>query len=296
MRRRLSNIFRNRKVVLVLAILALVSLFFLAISLESLDFEAGEIFDSQGGSGVLSSFLKLLNFDRFITILILAFMVLGAIAAIYVLSRKELRKEFLRKILQLSIFTAIFVLAFVFRSGGEEAQATPTPTPIVAPTAVSIPDILDNDFEYSQELPPPVQPPSAITFLLSFIAVIAVGAIAWTLWSRNRKPDLRELAQIAQAASDDIEAGFDIEDVIMRCYVQMMDVVKRRRGLNRKDAMTPSEFAFWLEGAGLPGEPLHRLTHLFERVRYGAYLSSKEEARQASDCLREIAVFCGESR
>lgn len=295
MRRRFSDFFRNHKVVLTLATLALVSLFFLAISLESLDFEAGEIFKSEGGNA-LASFFKLLSLDRFFTILIIVFLILGTIATIYILTKKELRKEFLRRFLQLALFMALFAVMIIFRSGGEEAGATPTPSPIVAPTAISVPQFLDNDFEYSQELPPPVEPPSGLTYFLSLIVVIAVGAIAWSLWSRSRKPDLRELADIAQAASDDIEAGFDIEDVIMRCYVQMMNVVKRRRGLNRKDAMTPTEFAFWLEGAGLPGEPLHRLTRLFERVRYGAHLSSKEEAHQASDCLREIAVFCGESR
>jgi hypothetical protein len=295
MRRRYSNLFRNHKVVLILAILALVSLFFLAISLESLEFESGEIFKTQG-ENVLASILKLLSLDRIFTIFVVVLLVLGVISVIYVLTKKELRKEFLKRFLQLALFMALFALMILFRSGGEEAQPTPTPTPIIAPTAISVPQFLDNDFEFSQELPPPVEPPSGITYLLSFIVVIAIGAIAWSLWVRGKKPDLRELADIAQAASDDIEAGFDIEDVIMRCYVQMMDVVKRRRGLNRKEAMTPAEFAFWLEGAGLPGEPLHRLTRLFERVRYGAYLSSKEEARQASDCLHDIAVFCGEGR
>jgi amino acid transporter len=153
MHKRISQLFRNHKVTLSLAFLAMASLFFLAISLESLEFESGDIFDTQGGSSILSSFLKLLNFDRFITILLLAFLVLGAIASIYVLSKKELRKEFLRKILQLSIFTAIFVLAFVIRGEEEEVQGISTPTPVVIPTAVSIPDALDDDFEFSQELP-----------------------------------------------------------------------------------------------------------------------------------------------
>jgi hypothetical protein len=221
----------------------------------------------------------------------------GAIAAIYVLSKKELRKEFLRKILQLSMFMLMIILVFVFQSGEEEGQATPTPTPVTAPTAMEVPPFLDDDMlPEAEELPPLVEPPSWLNYLVSLAVVLAVGAVAWTLWNRGRKPDLRELADIAMAASDDIEAGLDIEDVIMRCYVQMMSVVKKRRGLNRKEAMTPTEFAYWLEGAGLPGGPLHKLTRLFERVRYGAYLSSKEEAREASDCLREIAVFCGDGR
>ena len=138
--------------------------------------------------------------------------------------------------------------------------------------------------------------PPWVDYLFSLAIVLALGGAAWSLWQRNRKANLQELADIAKAASDDIEAGFDVEDVIMRSYIQMMGVVKKRRGLNRKDAMTPTEFAYWLEGAGLPGEPLHRLTRLFERVRYGAYQSSKEDAGEAVTCLREVASFCGEGR
>jgi hypothetical protein len=59
--------------------------------------------------------------------------------------------------------------------------------------------------------------------------------------------------------------------------------------------MTPSEFAARLEQAGLPAEPVQRLTRLFEKVRYGGLRSTPTEAEEAVACLRDILHACGES-
>ena len=48
--------------------------------------------------------------------------------------------------------------------------------------------------------------------------------------------------------------------------------------------------------AGLPGEAVHTLTHLFERVRYGARRSSNDEISQAIACLTAIRNYCGETQ
>jgi hypothetical protein len=86
-----------------------------------------------------------------------------------------------------------------------------------------------------------------------------------------------------------LEAGGELQDVILRCYAQMLDVLKRQRGIRRKEAMTPAEFATWLKAAGLPDRPVTRLTRLFERVRYGGISSGQAEAMEAIDCLNAIA-------
>ena len=74
----------------------------------------------------------------------------------------------------------------------------------------------------------------------------------------------------------------------------MSEVVSRTRGLSRQEAMTPTEFAFRLKRAGLPGDSVQRLTHLFESVRYGARKPAKNEINEAVSCLNVILHYCGE--
>jgi hypothetical protein len=68
-----------------------------------------------------------------------------------------------------------------------------------------------------------------------------------------------------------------------------------RRGLYREYAMTPAEFAVRLQSAGLPPEPVNRLTRLFESVRYGARISAQRDVDEAIACLTSILKYCGES-
>jgi hypothetical protein len=105
---------------------------------------------------------------------------------------------------------------------------------------------------------------------------------------------LDDLALIAQSSLDDLAAGYDWDDVIVNCYARMSEAVSRRRGLVRKEAMTPAEFARRLEQAGLPSDPVRRLTRLFESVRYGARKSNQKEINEAVSCLTAILHHCGE--
>ena len=75
----------------------------------------------------------------------------------------------------------------------------------------------------------------------------------------------------------------------------MSRVVDVRRGLSRGHAMTASEFAARLEKAGLPREPVYRLTHLFESVRYGARTSAQGDVDEAIACLTSILKYCGKA-
>jgi hypothetical protein len=75
----------------------------------------------------------------------------------------------------------------------------------------------------------------------------------------------------------------------------MSRVVGERQGLRREYAMTPAEFAVRLENAGLPREPVRRLTRLFESARYGARTSTQDDIDEAVDCLTSILKYCGEA-
>jgi hypothetical protein len=73
----------------------------------------------------------------------------------------------------------------------------------------------------------------------------------------------------------------------------MNAVVSDTRGLPRPEAATPREYALRLEGAGLPGEAVNRLTRLFESVRYGARKSDQSDINEAVACLNSILQACG---
>ncbi|MBK9601687.1 MAG: DUF4129 domain-containing protein [Anaerolineales bacterium] len=178
------------------------------------------------------------------------------------------------------------------------------------------PDILAGLLQFGQmgqssgqveDIPPPVfEPPqvsSATSFLLTMAFVALMAFLFWLIsrwWARQkeliskRKP-LAEIAAIARASLNDLASGSNSNDTIIQCYVRMSNVVGMKRGLHRQYAMTPAEFASYLEGAGIPREPISRLTGLFESVRYGGHVSGPREIDEASDCLKSILRYCGEA-
>jgi hypothetical protein len=91
----------------------------------------------------------------------------------------------------------------------------------------------------------------------------------------------------------DLSEGKDWDDTVIRCYARMSEALDKGRGLHRQQAMTPQEFASRLEQAGLPSEPIRRLTNLFEKARYGGRKSSREDVNEAVTCLNAILHAVG---
>ena len=159
----------------------------------------------------------------------------------------------------------------------------------------------------TEDVAPPVfEPPHISGWLSFFIALGIVLLIAVFFWRINRwrmlhketsgPHQLDEIAGIARASLRDLSSGQgSAQDIIIQCYTDMSRVVVARRGLYREYAMTASEFAVRLEKAGLPREPVNRLTHLFESVRYGARTSAQGDVDEAIACLTSILKYCGES-
>jgi hypothetical protein len=149
----------------------------------------------------------------------------------------------------------------------------------------------------------PPHPSSIFLYLISLGVVLAVAMIVffisrwWLKRQRLRKASqpLEELAKIARSSLDKISSGRDWEDVIINCYKRMNDVVDAQRGLSRRKDLTASEYAARLEGAGLPGDAVRRLTRLFEAARYGARNANREEMVEAVACLNSVLYACGVS-
>jgi hypothetical protein len=146
------------------------------------------------------------------------------------------------------------------------------------------------------ELPPATSPWLAWAVALGLTAAVVaflVGAV-WLVWTRLPRPSgfLEELAKEAGQAVAALEGGANLNDTIIRCYVEMSRVLRVERNLARESAMTPREFEKRLGEAGLPESSVCRLTRLFEAVRYGAKQTGEQEKQQAISCLTAIVEAC----
>jgi hypothetical protein len=143
---------------------------------------------------------------------------------------------------------------------------------------------------------PPSVPPLVI-YLLSLLLALGLVFLFWRLWQWNLQlrpkiSPVREIGDIARDTMQHLSSGQNLEDAIIECYVRMNETVATRRGLRRMQAMTPTEFAMRLESMGLPAVAVHRLTTLFERIRYGGKASTLDDVRDAKSCLGSIVQAC----
>ncbi|MGD0005079.1 MAG: DUF4129 domain-containing protein [Anaerolineaceae bacterium] len=224
-------------------------------------------------------------------IYIIALLVLP-IVMVYLIISPEARRRLLKFLVRILPFILVIYLFFVaIKScqgnkppdnslilGGLPPQPPssilPTPAPIPAPSDTAI---------------------VLISAGISLVTVLVLGWALWLLW-RRRKLDLspnRLIARQAQSALDALQAGGNLKNTIIRCYYQMSAVINKQRGILRSQAMTPHEFEEYLTTHGLPGEPIHHLTHLFEEVRYGSLEAGAAEEQVALNCLKAIVDACG---
>ena len=205
----------------------------------------------------------------------------------------ELRKRLLRSLFRITLM-AFAILYFFnnFELGENFAMPEETISPMAemepAETTIVEPKIFE---------PEEVSP--IWSYIISLAILGAAGAGSWYLWqiwsrSQQEQPPLKEFSRIVRASLDALADGAEWEDVIVRSYVQMGEVVKEKRSIQRDEEMTPHEFASRLVEAGLPPAPVERLTRLFEFVRYSPHKAGEEEMAEAVACFNEIASAFGE--
>jgi hypothetical protein len=187
----------------------------------------------------------------------------------------------------------LFFVLYALHTVVEQNPVQPTPTvpaqevqPLVTESA-----LLDNgDHEVFV-----AEPPEWSIWMVSVILALFLVAIVVFIYLRffhRQEGTFRVIAEEAQQAIDEIQAGGDVRQIIIKCYFDMMEVVKKTRGIVRDQAMTPEEFKFLLEKMGFPAGPLQRLTRLFEDVRYGTHAPRPQEDQLAVMCLQEIVAAC----
>lgn len=141
----------------------------------------------------------------------------------------------------------------------------------------------------------PIGDPPAKLFGFVTILLLLGGAIfvIWLFYQTlhpSKKDDL--IATEAGAALRAIEEGDDLKNTIIRCYLQMERIAREEQGIERAESATPREFEYLMATKGIPLPPIHQLTHLFEKVRYGGKVLDLQDEQAAIDCLSAIRIAC----
>jgi hypothetical protein len=290
------NTFSPRARVLVFFGIALLALVGLAMTLNALQMDPGkplsfyqlapQIYDPGMPGGLERTLLAAIR-----VLLILGWVVLPAYALLLVFSKRA-RKQFLR---DMATFLPIVIMLYLL----SRAKTSQNAAEQINPRMFNIGGLAEG--QAGSEVPPPVYqaPPewltTTITVGLVVIISLAVVLIFLALYRRSKGRALEPLHHIqqeAQAALDAIEAGGDLREVIIRCYVQMIEALRQYRSIQRDRDMTPHEFEAYLEQRGLPLAPVQQLTLLFEQARYSGSTPARQDERAAVASLTAIIAAC----
>ena len=290
----MRSLFENKRLILLLAVLALGALTVLAISLNEIPFRPGQRFVRPETTlpplppeEMVELTVDIPLWQQMIVWLLLSLL----FVLIALLLSPEARKRML--LLLIRVGFTMWAIYFLFKNYGDELFGF----------NLQRPDAPQLDGETVVPMPtfaaPQVSP--VFSYLISFAFALVLLVVVWLLyrgWQRysalNQTRPLEEIARIARSSLNDLTSGRNSSDVIINCYLRMSDVVSTKRQLHREIAMTPHEFALRLERAGLPGDAVTRLTRLFEVVRYGDRKSGPKDVNEAVSCLKTILHYCGE--
>ncbi len=207
----------------------------------------------------------------------------------------EARKKFFILVLKLGVL-AFIILYFLDDFKLESEGMMPQETIPMLNTSPEEGEIVG--------IPPEILQPEEISpiwsYIITLFVVVALGIIIWLIWrkfaqsSSEEDVSLKKISRIAKASRDDLADGAEWENIIIRSYVEMGEVINERRGIKRQSELTPQEFSAQLISAGIPADPVQRLTQLFERARYSTHSADEGEVEEAVKCLDEIASVFGE--
>jgi len=295
----LKKILKDKHATLVISLLALFSLVLLASIVRDVSFRPARRFTQEEAEvvripiGDAITTIADIPLEKQITFLVFLFLL--GVLVISLLS-PEMRKRLLKQLFRVGVSVALLLYLLKIKPdllAGLFPDFTSAGGQPVSPSSAGVP-------------PPTFEAPqvsSWISFLVTLGIVLLVAVFLWRVnrrWALIKQTSephpLAEIAGIARASLQNLSNGQgSAQDMIIQCYADMSRVVIERRNLCRDYSMTPSEFAVRLEKAGLPREPVNRLTNLFESVRYGARISGQGDVDEAIACLTSILKYCGDA-
>jgi len=145
----------------------------------------------------------------------------------------------------------------------------------------------------------PLGPVPPLLLWLVGIGLLVISSLlgVWIFGSSSNRAIPIDLVGIeAEKAWQALKDGLALKDVIVKCYRQMSLAVEKKQGIKREESMTTREFERLLESAGIPHDPVHQLTQLFEAVRYGNWQPNPKDEQKAIHCLEAIMLYSREAK
>ncbi len=270
------------------AILAIVAMFILTASLPYLNFQPGQVLVSEEHEHEFTPLRVRFNSTLLTSICLSGIVVMMPAGVILLIFSSEARRLFRKYAKVLLIwFIILLVLRFymiltgnqgmIYESSGAPANLSDSFEP---PSDIGVASGYEEVY-----VPPEVNGWQG--YLVGFIVIVLLGVIGYLWWEKNWHQE-EELGSITLRAIREITSGRHWEDAVIECYIQMNASVSSQLNLDRQQTMTPGEFSQVLVSSGLPGDPVMKLTQLFEQARYGNRISNRDEAKDAVRCLTEI--------
>lgn len=148
---------------------------------------------------------------------------------------------------------------------------------------------ISNTSQFSYDISPTGAPPQILFNIVSVLVILITIAVAiWLFFQLAHRRQVDKLQSEADQALAAIQAGEFLENVIIRCYIQMEGIIKNEKGVERTESITPREFEHELVSKGIAPSSIHQLTCLFEKVRYGNKTLGLEDEQIAVDSLTDI--------
>lgn len=274
----------KRKALIVLGLVMIITVI-IAASLPQLELQPGmpppKFEDNQVVMAPIEEVpVVTISINKFIEILI-AFIL--AVLMLYVIYRllkgtnwKNLR-SYIKIIVVCTLIAGSFLFLILLLPRSQNSVSIDMPVPGATPLVTS-----------------PLGPVPPLLLWLVGIGLLASSILLgiWVFGSKfNRAKTKNAVGLEAKKAWQALRIGLDLKDVIVQCYRQMSLALEKEQGLERENSMTTREFEKLLEAAGIPHEPIHQLTQLFETVRYGNWQPNSIDNQNAIHCLEAIMAY-----
>jgi hypothetical protein len=277
----------KRKTLLLLGLIIVFTMTF-AANLPHLEFQPGMPLPRlQEGRVVAESVEKARSVSissiKFILVLIALVLSGAMLYSMYQLIRGanwKIIADSLRYALIISVGVGFFVFLIMFFPSADIDTPIEIPIPTPEPVVTS---------------PLGSAPPLVLWLVGIGLLVISILVVVWIVTPSRQTSPIDLVGLEAEKARAALKTGVGLKDVILNCYLQMCLALKQEQGIERKDFMTTGEFEGLLESSGIPHEPVHQLTQLFDAVRYGNWQPNDTDEQMAIQCLESIMAYSRES-
>jgi len=272
----------TRRSALIFLLVSLILTVLIAAGLPQLKFKPGMPIPSfDNGQAALTSAdespvgLPLSAFAGILSLIVLAvFLVFLIVQAVRGVPWKKLMRELwglLWKFLLVAVLLVVVAALLPKSEGVSSAESLPQPKPLVTAPLGPVPAVLI----------------WCVAFGLAGTALF----LGLRLIAASRRPVLRSWEQEVEDARQAILDGQDLRQVIIQCYLRMGRTLQQEQQIERETFMTTGEFEAHLSARGVPPDPVHQLTRLFDAVRYGRWEPASGEEQRAIQCLDAILAY-----